>query len=230
MKRLEVIQKIINAKNARTYLEIGVSSGNVFLRIKARHKIAVDPNFRISKRKKLKWMIKNGYNISAKFHETTSDDFFENEPPVNGLDVAFVDGLHTYEQALKDVNNALDHMNEHGVVIMHDCNPPHEAAAYPATSREDAASLNLPGWTEEWSGDVWKAVCHLRSFRKDLDVFVLDCDVGLGIVTFGQPEDHLNFNEQELKQLTYNDLAKNKKNWLNLKPAAYLNEFLTSIS
>jgi hypothetical protein len=114
------------------------------------------------------------------------------------LDVVFVDGLHTYQQALKDVNNSLINLNEKGVIIIHDCNPPHEAAAYPADSYDHAASLSLPGWTGEWCGDVWKTICYLRSHRNDLKIFVLDCDYGLGIVMRGEPDNDLDITEDEL--------------------------------
>ncbi len=43
MKRSDLIQKIVGAVNARTYLEIGISGGKNFFRIKAKYKFAVDP-------------------------------------------------------------------------------------------------------------------------------------------------------------------------------------------
>ena len=47
------------------------------------------------------------------------------------------------------MENFIKYLNKDGVVIMHDCNPPHSAAAYPANSMTDAESLKLPGWTGE---------------------------------------------------------------------------------
>ena len=49
MKRIEVVQRIIDRKKARTYLEIGVSNGTNFFRIRVRKKTAVDPHFRFSR-------------------------------------------------------------------------------------------------------------------------------------------------------------------------------------
>ncbi len=59
MSRGTVLQKIINKKKGVTYLEIGVLAGDTFLRIKASHKLGVDPNFEISPTKKLRYYMKN---------------------------------------------------------------------------------------------------------------------------------------------------------------------------
>jgi hypothetical protein len=229
VNKLEVIQKVIDKIEARNYLEIGLAKGDTFLRIKARRKIAVDPTIGIPKVKRIRWKFKNIYNMPAKYYELTSNDFFAQVEIKKGLDVVFIDGLHTFEQSLVDVNNSLKYLNKNGVIVMHDCDPPNEAGAYPAKSAEHAASLNLPGWTGAWCGDVWKTICYLRSFRKDLNVFVLDCDCGLGIVTKAKPESSLDLKEDELGGLTYSDLVRHKKEFLNLKPVGYLDAFLRDL-
>lgn len=228
MDKIHIIQHIINRRKAETYLEIGVHKGHTFLRIKARRKIAVDPYYLISIRKKMSWAFKNSSNFSARYYRQTSDEFFARAQFPQGLDLVFVDGLHTFQQSLKDVNNALLYLNQNGVIVMDDCNPPNEAAAYPADSLDHAASLNLPGWTGEWCGDVWKTICYLRSFKNDLNVFVLDCAPGIGIITKGKPENFLNFTEEELNHLTYDKLASQRKELLNLKDKDFLNSFLNS--
>jgi len=226
MNRIEVIQKIINKTGACNYLEIGVARGDAFFRIRAKQKIAVDPSFSFSNWRKIKWTIKNLSNISATYYKLDSNDFFEHVHLSHSLDVVFIDGLHTYKQSLEDVNNSLNHLSERGVIILHDCSPPHQATAFPAESHDQAASSNLPGWTGEWCGDVWKTICHLRSFKKNLNVFVLDCDRGVGIVTRGEPESSLNLTEEELISMSYDDLAKYKKQLLNMKNIEHLDKFL----
>jgi hypothetical protein len=54
MNRVSTLQKIINKKKGGTYLEIGILAGDTFLRIKATHKLGVDPNLEISSTKKSK--------------------------------------------------------------------------------------------------------------------------------------------------------------------------------
>jgi len=96
------------------------------------------------------------------------------------LDVVLIDGLHTYSQSLRDFVHSLKWLKDGGVIMMHDCNPASEAAAYPANSLAHACSLNLPGWTNNWNGDVWKTIAHLRASRNDLHIFTLAGDFGLG--------------------------------------------------
>jgi hypothetical protein len=159
----------------------------------------------------------------------TSDDYFKLKSDTlikNGLDFVFIDGLHTYEQSLRDVNNALKYLKKGGVILMHDCCPSSESAAYPAKSLEDANSLNLLGWTGEWNGDVWKTIVYLRSNHNDLNIFVLDCDYGLGIITRSNAENMLKYSIEDIQNLSYNDLEKNRTNILNLKSMNYFEGFI----
>jgi hypothetical protein len=231
MKIIDVIQQTISKKKARCYLEIGVKKGKVFLNVAARKKIAVDPEFKIKPKKKFAACFQNASNLFNTYYEMTSDDFFANRGQylsrLKGIDIVFIDGLHTHEQTLKDVENCLTYLNKDGVIIMHDCNPATEIQASPADDREQAADVRLHGKKQAWSGDVWKTIAHLRSKRKDLNVFVLDCDHGVGIVTHGQPDNLLAFSEQSIKDLSYSDLAKDREHILNLKPPDYLQKFLS---
>ena len=229
MKRVEVVQRIIARKKPRRYLEIGVANGTNFFRIKARRKTAVDPHFKFSTKRKVEWVLKNPWNLTARYCECPSDDFFASAGPADQFDVVFVDGLHTYRQSLRDVFNSLAHLGQRGTIVMHDCNPMSEATAHPAESFAQAAALNLPGWGGAWSGDVWKTIFYLRSQRKDLRVFVLDADGGLGIVTKGKPESSLPLTEEALDRMTYQDLAVDRNALLNLKDESYLFEFLKTI-
>lgn len=230
MNRFDIIQQIIAKKKSCNYLEIGVEKGQVFLKIKARKKIAVDPAFKIRFKKKIKASLSNVLNIFNEYYEMTSDSFFEQHRnrllQLNGLDVAFVDGLHTYDQTLKDVINCLTYLRPGGVIAVHDCNPATAASAVPADSRERAANMNIPGQTIDWNGDVWKTIVHLRSTRDDLRICVLDCDHGVAIITKGRPESMLDYSLDKIDHFDFYDLEKNREHFLNLKPAHYLQDFL----
>ena len=225
MIRTEVIQLILNTKKQPSYLEIGVKRGENFFPIKAANKTAVDPSFDISFRMKLKWLYKNPSNLVAHYHEVTSDEYFTG-PGAANKDVVFIDGLHTYEQSLKDVLNSLDILKDGGVIVMHDCNPPHKAAAYPAITKEEAIDANLSGWTGEWCGDVWKTIYLLRGTRMDISAFVLDCDYGLGIVKKGSNKEFLNITKDQVDSMTYEDLEKDRERILGLRNENYLFDFL----
>ncbi len=211
MNRTEVIQSTIDRNKAKIYLEIGVAKGVNFIDIIAPIKIAVDPNFRLPENYQKR--------VNERFFETESDKFFEEYKDILGdkkLDVVFIDGLHTYEQSLKDVLNSLKHLNKNGVIIMHDCNPQTAAAAH--KNKQEAVRLKLPGWqSAAWNGDVYKTIINLRSFRKDLNIFTLDCDHGLGIITKGEAENMLNYNEDSINNIGYDKFKKERKKLINLK-------------
>lgn len=228
MDRITFIQEIINRKKAKTYLEVGVAGGDIFLKIRAKNKIAVDPKFMISKKRKIRSILKYFPNIFNKYYEVTSDDFFKTNLSIftYDLDVVFIDGLHTYNQSLKDAQNCLRFLKEDGIIIMHDCNPPFASAAYPAMSWEHAESLQLAGWTGAWCGDVWKTIAYLRSTQSNLRICVLDFDYGLGIITKGIPESILDYSKEDIDKLSYTDLEKNRRKILNLKDMGYLKEVI----
>ena len=103
--RTKVIQEIINRKKAKNYLEIGINWGINFLNIFCLNKIGVDPYIRISNLNKLISLFKNPLNFFNNYFEITSDEFFDRYQKwlaKSGLDVIFIDGLHTYEQSLYD--------------------------------------------------------------------------------------------------------------------------------
>ncbi len=232
MDRMFVIQEIINKKRAKVYLEIGVHTGECFLRVRARKKMAVDPQMLISLKRKQKYYIRNPYNFFSQYYHMTSDDFFrKHDAFLNrlGLDVVFIDGLHTYEQSLRDVQNSFKYLKGGGVVVMHDCNPLSEEAATPAPSLEDAERLNIPRHLPEWNGDVWKTIVNLRSCRKDVAVFVLDCDQGLGIITKRMPENVLPYSPEEIHNFHYRDLDENRTYLLNLKSQKHFPDFLQTL-
>ena len=252
---------MIDQIDAKTYLEIGVDSGESFVNISAERKYGIDLvptifliekllkecgiNFfkftsdgsnngmEITLKATNKLPFKMPYNHKSEFYYETSDHFFANHAPLlfneTPIDVAFLDGLHTYHQTYLDVVNTLDFISRGGIILMHDCNPPTEAAAFPAPSLVEAAKLNLPGWINQWCGDVWKSIVRLRSTRNDLRVFVLDCDFGIGVVYRGKPEEKLDISIPEIENMTYRDLQKNRKQLLNLKPQNYLYEFLQTL-
>src|SRR5277367_6369165 len=129
MQRNTIIQRVINKMEAKVYLEIGVQRGKNFYAIRAPKKIAVDPHFMIGIMRRLRNPL-SFFNSS--FFEMKSDQFFDEQAAGilsrNKIDVAFIDGLHTYAQSLKDFLNCALHLSSNGVILFHDCNPLSEAA------------------------------------------------------------------------------------------------------
>ena len=229
VNRFRAVQKALTMRSNPVYLEIGVSRGQAFQRISADVKFAVDPAFRLTERTR---ELADARGRVVRYFETTSDAFFENEKSLlaqHPVDVALIDGLHTYEQVVRDVENTVRHLTDDGVIFLHDCNPPFELAGRRADSWDEfMAQQSGPLKIGIWNGDVWKAIVELRSTRPDLLVGVLKCDQGVGFVRKGSPESTLPYSPEQVAGLTYADLKADRTRLLNLKPPRYLGEFLAT--
>jgi SAM-dependent methyltransferase len=107
MNRTDIIQLLINKISAKSYLEIGVSGGENFQKIRCENKVGVDPE-----------------PTSPATIFLPSDDFFKQNKET--FDVIFVDGLHHSDQVLRDINNSLEVLSDGGYIICHDMNPEKE--------------------------------------------------------------------------------------------------------
>lgn len=155
MKRFDIIRRLIEHRGYKSYLEIGVLGNETFDSLPPLDvKHSVDPNGRAV------------FNV-------TSDDFFANHCK-QSYDIIFIDGLHLAEQVAKDIENSLTHLNNNGIIVVHDCLPAHEWEQF----RE-----GLSG--KPWTGDVWKTFARLRAERDDLKTCVVDTDCGCGLIEKG---------------------------------------------
>jgi hypothetical protein len=237
MTRVEVLNAIIEKKAVNNYLEIGVNRGKCLFNIEgSKKRFAVDPYFNFSLWKKIRACLINKDNFRNNYFEVTSDTFFNKNEELltaNLLDLAFIDGLHTYQQSLKDTKNTLKFLDKNGVIVLHDCNPLNYLAAYPANSIDEARKdlENHTDWKNIWNGDVWKTIVFIRKNHPELTAFVLDTDHGLGFV-FKKKRGYLPSVFEEISSidaLEYDFLTSNRKDLLDLKPISYFIEFLKTI-
>ena len=156
MNRIDILQGLIDRHGYRKYLEIGVNTpaqpgySRDSIRVEVKH--GIDPN------------------VDTDF-VMTSDDFFQLETVgCREYDLIFVDGDHTYEQAYRDVRNALKRLSKNGRIVMHDTMP---------TSR---LTQLVPRQSDAWHGDVWKAVARLR-LDGDVTVETIGTDEGCTVIT-----------------------------------------------
>ena len=217
--RLEVIQRSIDTLVANRYLEIGVSDGECFCSLSVPKKIGVDP---IPPRPAV---IFEAQKPGVQYFALTSDEFFKKVAPqvlADGVDVVFIDGLHTFEQAYRDCMNSLKYLSSGGVVLLHDCLPSSEVEAVPAQSYEEARRINGPTWNGLWVGDVWKAIVVLRSQHADLQTCVLHCDHGIGLVYQARNDCGLSLSQAQIAAMAYIDLARDTKRLLDLRKPVHL--------
>lgn len=232
MDRIQIIQQIFSKTNFSSYLEIGCHRGKSFLPIRAEKKIAVDPNFKVRFDRKLKWIARWPANRNNEYFEETSDAFFANRKDylkkVGPLDVILVDGLHNFRTSLNDVLGTLRYFNPKGLILMHDCYPPDEAAAFPSEffpTKEEQKKIK--GWNNEWCGDVWKTVVYLiKKYPDTLEVGVLDTDYGLGYVMAkpGFKNGEFKIEENlfaEIDRLSYQDMMVDPYTTINLKRSTH---------
>ena len=190
--RTDILNYLINKYKYKNYLEIGVRdplNGN-FNNIKIKNKLGVDPNPLIKQN-----------NI---FVGTSDYFFFKN---YTTFDLIFIDGLHLENQVDKDIANSLTCLNEGGIIVLHDCNPP--------TKMHQRENYCVDGKYPSWNGTVWKSFAKLRMSRPDLTMYVVDTDWGLGIIMKGSQE-LFPSNGINIHELKYEILDNNRNTLLNL--------------
>jgi hypothetical protein len=186
--RTDILNYLIKTYNFKSYLEIGIEyPENNFNYIEIENKIGVDPK-------------PKGYCN----YIMTSDVFFGSYCGNRRFDLIFVDGLHLEDQVTKDFHNSLAHLNEGGIIVLHDCNPPNEVRQLEHPIAEGCT----------WNGTCWKTFVELRMTRPDLQMNCVDCDEGCAIIKRGKQEIYTKTTLVHAKQYLYLEL--NRKELLNL--------------
>lgn len=156
MNRHELLARLHEQLRPRTYLETGINTGRS-LSLSRASSVGIDPDFAIAE------------EIQADVHlaRTSSDEFFARRRPLAHLpvpvvDLAFVDGMHLAEYALRDVVAVERFTSPTSVVVIDDVLP----RTVPMANRKRE--------TKRWTGDVFKVPAALRAMRPDLVVVEVD--------------------------------------------------------
>lgn len=150
---LEILKFLHDFLQPRNYVEIGVEFGTT-LKLVSPQTIAlgIDPAPQIEGR----------LHDNTSVYQQTSDDFFRNRDLDfllgGSFAFAFVDGLHLFEQVLRDFINLEKYSSSDSLVVIHDCLP------------LDRRTASRTRTTQFWSGDVWKMVPCLKNERPDLNI------------------------------------------------------------
>jgi hypothetical protein len=148
--RHELLRGLHQRLRPRTYWEVGVDDGQS-LTLSRTKSIGVDPYFTIIR----------PIRCDVRLFRNTSDDYFRREDAFEHfagvpVDLAFIDGMHLAEFALRDFMNIEKHMAPGGVVVIDDMLPRNSLEAYRIRR------------TRGWTGDVYKIHDVLATYRPDL--------------------------------------------------------------
>ena len=146
---LRWIHEILRPPN---YIEIGIRKGeSLRLALDQTICVGIDPEPDIQ----------TPLSANTSVFRMTSDAFFAEEDlpellHAPAFDLAFIDGLHLFEQALRDFINLEKFASPQSIVMLHDCLP------------LDAVTADRTRTTHFYSGDVWKLTMCLKVHRPDL--------------------------------------------------------------
>lgn len=149
---LDFLAEVHGRLSPRAYLEIGVRHGDSLALARCRA-VGIDPAYSISAE----------LDGDVALFRTTSDEYFARSNPLAAtggtrFDLAFIDGLHLFEYALRDFIFAERHSTSRGVIIFDDVLP---------RSIDEAARERHTG---SWTGDVFGVLSVLERYRPDLVV------------------------------------------------------------
>jgi predicted O-methyltransferase YrrM len=151
---LDTLARIHQQLDPNSYLEIGVRNG-LSLAVSRAESVGVDP------RPEITVDLPDRVSVCRE----TSDDFFAaRRPESSGFkpDLAFIDGMHLFEFALRDFMNLERMMSPAGLIVVDDVFPNHPVQA--SRIRQ----------TQVWTGDIWKLHEFLALTRTDLFFLPLD--------------------------------------------------------
>ncbi len=155
MNRTDVINKVVEHIDAKTYLEIGIRDRrDNFDLIRVPMKLGVDP--RLGSHSDIVGM--------------KSAEYYETDEARRKWDLIFIDGDHSFLSAQIDMEYAMSHMNPGGMFVMHDVAP-----------RDPAAMKAIKRGGGPWNGEVWRVWLAVRTLLMARSFAVL-CDHGVGVV------------------------------------------------
>jgi hypothetical protein len=212
MRRHEFLGHLHRVVAPRNYLEIGVSDGRS-LTLAGVPAIGIDPAPKV----------KTQLGPDAKVVRATSDAFFARADPLEHLrnerrsfqdrllgrppvarahgsatlDLAFIDGMHLFEFALRDFMNVERHASWTSVIVFDDVLP------------RDVDEAARDRHTKFWAGDVFKIIDVLRRYRPELVILPADTAPTGTLVVIGADA------ENRVLQTAYDEIV---RTWLAPDP------------
>ena len=174
------INDFITDRNYKSYLELGVCASYTFDRINCAYKVGVDNN-------------------NPATYMMSTDEFFEGN--VETFDIIYIDADHREQAVTNDIENSLLILNENGLIICHDCNPPKEEYQI------DERML--------WQ-TAWKAFTRYR-IVSPYKTYCINDGYGLGVIdTMHSADQVVRIPEVDYENLTYANLEQYRTELLGL--------------
>jgi len=205
---VDLLSKIHGHLRPRTYVEVGVETGQTLcLVLPETRAIGIDPEPVLS----------HALSARTTVQAMTSDEYFAThdvQAELGGLpiDLAFIDGMHHFEFALRDFINIEKNCAPRSTILIHDCYP------------FDRFTAERERHVVFWSGDIWRFMLALRKYRPDLRLHTLAAaPTGLGVARGLDPQSRVleeRFDEivREFLALDYSVLDADKAGKLALHP------------
>jgi hypothetical protein len=150
------INQIAKHVGARSYLEIGVFRGKTFNALNFERKVAVDPRFRFD--------LADYQREGVEFHQMHSDQYFTQYGLSRTFDIIFLDGLHTFQQTLRDFCNSLACAHDRTIWLIDDVLPVDVFSAWPNQTEAVAFRKRAGAESWAWHGDVYKVVFAIHDY------------------------------------------------------------------
>ncbi len=203
LARHAILQQLVGCYDQARYLEVGVSRAVTFHRVPAAVKVAVDPVFEFDVDER------RARHPEATYHQVTSDDYFARViDPAQQFDVIYLDGLHTLEQTLRDLMNALHHLQPDGVIVIDDTRPPTYLASLPGRQNffDVRSFLDLDD-QKAWMGDVYRLVYFIETFCPHLSFATIADNHGQSVVWRSRRADVPDRLLRDVAELSFEDLV-----------------------
>jgi hypothetical protein len=200
--RHRAVQGLLKLFPEPSYLEIGVNTGDTFLKVNAPRKVAVDPVFLFDV------AAAAAEDAGREFHEITSDEYFGAVvDPSERFDVIYLDGLHTFEQTLRDFTNAVHHLSPRGVILIDDVCPVSYLSSLPDRENYFKVREFLGVTDKSWMGDVYRLVFFIETFYQHMSYATIADNHGQAVVWPGRRAEVPHRTVRETGEISFEDFV-----------------------
>lgn len=165
MLRHDRLNELALINGAQQYLEIGVREGATLKKVNVPVRYGVDPKFRFERDQYIA-------ESSGEVHlfEKTSDNFFDELQQNVRFDLVFIDGLHQYDQVVKDLMGSMRHLNPGAIIVIDDTVPTSVAASTRHLSDLGKLMAATGETSKNWMGDVYKVFPFIHIFLRQYEI------------------------------------------------------------